>query len=178
MRDKRLEPSGLDTIHVGDCVELMRSLPDGCASLVIADPPYNLGKSFGTWQESRDVSQWLPWCKTWLAENVRLLGDGGNIFVYGIHHYLCFIQVALYELGMTYRRQIIWNYENGFAGYSKTLAAHYEPILWFSKGETFTYHEIREPYKSIERLKHKVIKNGKVWTPNPLGRMAGMFGRF
>jgi site-specific DNA-methyltransferase (adenine-specific)/adenine-specific DNA-methyltransferase len=26
---------------------------------------------------------------------------------------------------------------------------------------------------SQERLKHKIIKNGKVWTPNPDGRMAG-----
>jgi site-specific DNA-methyltransferase (adenine-specific) len=64
-------------------------------------------------------------------------------------------------LGLTYRRQIIWNYENGFSGYTKSLSAHYEPLLWFSKGNSYTYHPIREPYKSAERLKHKVIKNGK-----------------
>jgi site-specific DNA-methyltransferase (adenine-specific) len=151
----------------------MRGLPDGCSSLIIADPPYNLGKTFGGWQEWRDVSQWLPWCKTWLAECQRLLADGGSIFVYGIHHYLCYLQVALYDLGLTYRRQIIWHYQNGFAGYTKSLAAHYEPILWFSKGEAFTYHPIREPYKSTQRLKHRVIKNGKVWKPNPQGRLAG-----
>lgn len=170
---RRPDPPAVGAIHVGDCVQLLQALPDGCASLVIADPPYNLGKSFGTWQESRDVSQWLPWCKTWLGECVRVLKDGGNIFVYGIHHYLCYIQVVLYDLGMDYRRQIIWKYENGFAGYTKTLAAHYEPLLWFSKGDGFTYHAIREPYKSTERLKHPITKNGRVWKPNPLGRLAG-----
>jgi site-specific DNA-methyltransferase (adenine-specific)/adenine-specific DNA-methyltransferase len=45
--------------------------------------------------------------------------------------------------------------------------------LWFSKGKEFTYHPIREPYKSTDRLKHKITKNGKVWQPNPEGRMAG-----
>jgi DNA modification methylase len=79
----------------------------------------------------------------------------------------------MYEQGFSYRRQIIWRYENGFAGYTKTLAAHYEPVLWFSNGERYTYHEIREPYKSAERLKHPITKNGKVWTPNPAGRLAG-----
>lgn len=170
---RTIDASVLDTIHVGDCVELMRQLPDGCASLVIADPPYNLGKSFGNWKEWRDVDQWLPWCKTWLAESNRVLADAGSIFVYGIHHYLCFLQCAMYELGLDYRRQIIWYYQNGFAGYTKTLSAHYEPLLWFSKGSDFTYHEIREPYKSTERLKHPITKRGKVWMPNPAGRLAG-----
>lgn len=166
-------PATTNAIHVGDCVALMQSLPDDCSTLVIADPPYNLGKDFGGWQEWRDVDKWLPWCKVWLGESLRILSPGGNIFVYGIHHYLCYLQVAMYELGLTYRRQIIWHYENGFAGYTKTLAAHYEPILWFSKGDGFICHPIREPYKSTERLKHPITKNGKVWTPNPEGKLAG-----
>ncbi|MFC2090798.1 DNA-methyltransferase, partial [Bacteroidota bacterium] len=50
---------------------------------------------------------------------------------------------------------------------------HYEPILWFSKTDKYTYHQIREPYKSQERLKSKIVKNGKVWTPNPDGKHSG-----
>ena len=162
-----------NSIYLGDCVELMRGLPDGITQLIIADPPYNLGKDFGGWKEWRNVDEWLPWCRLWLTQCCRLLTDGGNIFVYGIHHYLCYLQIELYNLDLSYRRQVIWYYENGFAGYTKTLAAHYEPLLWFSKGDNYTYHPIREPYKSTERLKHKVTKNGKVWTPNPEGRLAG-----
>ncbi len=67
----------LNRIYVGDCIELMRKLPDGCASLIIADPPYNLGKSFGNWREWRDVDQWLPWCKSWLSECKRILKMAG-----------------------------------------------------------------------------------------------------
>jgi site-specific DNA-methyltransferase (adenine-specific)/adenine-specific DNA-methyltransferase len=161
-------------IHTEDCVLGLQSLPDGCADLVVADPPYNLDKDFGVWNEASKRSEWLPWCKEWLDEVKRILRPGGNVFVYGIHHHLCWLQCYMYEIGLTYRRQIIWHYENGFAGYSKrTLAAHYEPVLWFSKGQGYTYHPIREPYKSTERLKHKIRKNGKVWEPNPEGRLAG-----
>jgi len=162
-----------DSIQQGDCVEEMRKLPDGCAQLVVADPPYNLNKDFGEWKEIQKREEWLPWCKIWLQEAERILAPGGNIFVYGIHHHLCWIQCIMYDIGLTYRRQIIWYYENGFAGYNRNLSAHYEPILWFSKGNGYTYHIIREPYKSTERLKHKIIKNGKTWTPHPEGRMGG-----
>lgn len=163
----------LDSVIQGDCIEGMRRLPADCADLVIADPPYNLDKDFGAWKETERKAQWLPWCKDWLAECHRIMRPGASIFVYGIHHHLCWLQCHMYEMGLTYRRQIIWHYENGFAGYTKSLAAHYEPILWFSKGDSFTYHPIREPYKSTERLKHKITKNGKSWTPHPEGRMAG-----
>ena len=156
----------------------MAALPDACAHLVIADPPYNLGKRFGDAQPWANVAEWLPWCSEWLAESVRVLRADGNLFVFGIHHYLCFLQCRLYEMKLHYRRQIIWYYENGWAGYTRSLAAHYEPILWFSKGRQFTYHPIREPYKSTARLKYKVIKNGKVWTPHPAGRLAGDVWKF
>ena len=169
----------VDVIYNQDCIEGMRRLPDDFVHLVVADPPYNLEKDFGNWRETEKKDEWLPWCKEWISEAERILVPGGNIFVYGIHHHLCWLQCYMYEIGLAYRRLIIWYYENGFAGYNKrSLAAHYEPILWFSKGNGYTYHPIREPYKSKERLKHKIIKNGKQWKPHPEGRLAGDVWRF
>ena len=163
----------LNRVYVGDCLDLLRHLPDGYAQLVIADPPYNLGPRLGAGKQWQHDDDWLPWCREWLSECQRVLSDDGNLFVYGIHHYLCFLQVHLYELGMLYRRQIIWHYENGFSTYRRNLATHYEPLLWFSKTDEYYFDEIREPYKSAQRLQYKVIKNGKTWTPHPDGRIAG-----
>lgn len=161
-------------ILVGDCVSEMKTLESNAYNLIVADPPYNLDKDFGQWKESERRSEWHEWTRSWLAEAASLLSEQGNIFVYGIHRHICWVQCMMYELGLRYRRQLIWHYENGFAGYGKrTLNACYEPILWFSKTEKYIFHPIREPYKSQERLKHKITKNGKVWSPNPEGRMAG-----
>ena len=168
----------MNTVVQGDALERLRELPDGCASLVIADPPYNIGPSFGIDKEWNRSTEWLPWCESWLKECLRVLSNNGQIFVYGIHHYQCYVQCLLYDLGMHYRRQIIWHYENGWSRSRKTLSTHYEPLLWFSKSEQYTYHPVREPYKSQERLKHRIIKNGKTWTPNPDGRMAGDVWKF
>jgi DNA modification methylase len=151
----------------------MKSLKKETVDLIIADPPYNLNKNFGNKSDQwDDVNSWLNWSKKWINESIRILKPTGSIFIYGIHHYLCYIHCYLYQKNLKYQRQIIWHYENGFSGY-KTLNAFYEPILWFTKSDNFTYHEIREPYKSQERIKNKITKNGKVWTPNPEGRLAG-----
>lgn len=161
-------------IVLGDCVEGMRTLDAGRYRLIVADPPYNLGKDFGLWREKEKSGGWRDWMRSWLGEALRVLADDGNIFVYGIHHHQCWVQCIMYELGFRYRRQIIWHYENGFAGYGpRSLNACYEPLLWFSKTERYVFHAIREPYKSQERLRHPIFKNGKEWKPNPEGRMAG-----
>lgn len=165
-------------IVVGDCIQELKKLPDSSTNLIIADPPYNLDKDFGQWKEADHRHEWLDWSKQWLAECKRILTPEGNIFVYGIHHHICWIQCHLYEIGLEYRRQIIWNYENGFAGYTRNLAAHYEPLLWFSTGSKYIFHPIREPYKSHARLKYKIKKNGKIWQPNPEGRLAGDVWKF
>lgn len=160
-------------IILGDCVAGMQALESNSINLIVADPPYNLDKDFGAWKESERRDSWREWMNVWLTEAKRLLSKRGNIFVYGIHRHQCWVQCMMYDLGLEYRRQIIWYYENGFAGYQRSLNAFYEPLLWFSKTGDYIYHPVREPYKSQERLKHKITKNGKVWKPHPDGRMAG-----
>jgi DNA modification methylase len=169
-----------DTVHLGDALEFLRTLPDASADLIIADPPYSLEKDRefgeGAFHETRE--EWLAWCHLWLCESRRVLKPTGNLFVYAIHNYACFLTTYLYELGLLYRRQIIWHYENGWSKYRNAPACHYEPILWFAHRADSTFHVIREPYKSTERLRHAITKKGKVWTPHPDGRQAGDVWRF
>jgi DNA modification methylase len=148
--------------------------------LIIADPPYSLAKDreFGEGAFFDTRSAWLDWCKNWLGEAKRILKPTGNIFVYAIHHNACFLQCYMYEVGLVYRRQIIWNYENGWSKYRNGPACHYEPILWFAHRHDSTFHIVREPYKSEERLRHTITKNGKRWLPHPAGRQAGDVWRF
>lgn len=47
----------LDTITCGDCMEWLKTLPDGCADLVLTDPPYNIGKA--AWDKVDGYVGWL-----------------------------------------------------------------------------------------------------------------------
>ncbi len=37
----RLGPFSIDTVVVGDCLDIMKQMPDGCVDLVVTSPPYN-----------------------------------------------------------------------------------------------------------------------------------------
>jgi site-specific DNA-methyltransferase (adenine-specific) len=168
----------MNKIYLEDCISFLKQMKPESIDLIIADPPYNLNKNFGNHSDQwESVNSWLEWSKKWINGCIDVLKPTGSIFIYGIHHYICYVQCYLYEKGLKYRRQIIWYYENGFSGY-KTLNAFYEPILWFTKTNNFTFHEIREPYKSQKRLQNKITKNGKEWKPNPYGRLAGDIWNF
>lgn len=162
-------------IYKGDALKLIKRITDNSVDLIVADPPYGIEMDFGSkekWGLDKH-DQWYAWMQEWLKEAYRVLKPGGSIFVYGIHHNIGYIQCYLYELGLNYGRQFIWHYKNNWSGYTKFPAGHYEPLLWFYKGKEYTYHPIREPYESAERLKYKITKNGKEWRPNPNGKLAG-----
>ncbi len=149
--------------------------------LILTDPPYNVGKDFGNNSDKLPLPVFLELTKTRIRKLKRLLTPNGSIIWFGIHDYIGFIQVIMYEMGLSYRRMNIWRYENGFSRSKKEPATHYEPFLWFSndpKKWTYNVDEVRVPYKSTERLKNVITykdKNGnkKIWQPSPKGAMRG-----
>lgn len=163
----------MNEIKNDDALVFLRSIETGSVDLIIADPPYGIKKDFGRADSWKDIEDWAIWCEKWLTECSRVLKDTGSILLYGIHNYICYNQISLYKLNMKYRRQFIWHYENGFCGNKKLPRATYEPLLWFTKTDDLYFQEIREPYKSTERLRYKIKKRGKIWTPHPEGRIAG-----
>jgi DNA modification methylase len=160
-------------IYLMDVMDFLKGQPDESADLIVADPPYGIEKNFGIKAKWSTIEEWASWCDNWLTECRRILKPEGSIMVYGIHNFACYNHVSMFKLGLEYRRQFIWHYENGFCGNRSLPRATYESLLWFTKGESFFFEEIREPYKSSERLKYDIKKNGKVWMPNPKGRIAG-----
>jgi len=149
--------------------------------LILTDPPYNLNKDFGNGSDCLPLPEFLETTQSRIEACQHLLKPNGSIVWFGIHNYIGFIQVIMYNLGLHYRRMNIWRYENGFSRTKTTPAAQYEPFLWYSKSaKNWTYNadDVRVPYKSTERLKSPVYykgKNGerKEWTPNPNGALRG-----
>lgn len=149
--------------------------------LILTDPPYNLNKDFYNDSDSLPLEEFLVRTKRRLELCRDLLTPEGSLVWFGIHHYIGYLQVMLYEAGMYYRRMGIWHYTNGFSRSKRAPATQYEPFLWFSRSKTrWTYNadDIRVPYQSTERLKTPVYYRGKdgerkVWRPDPRGALRG-----
>lgn len=149
--------------------------------LVLTDPPYNINKDFGNDSDSLSLKDFLSVTKDRIHKLHKLLTPNGSIIWFGIHDYIGFIQVIMYEEGLSYRRLNIWHYKNGFSRSKIEPATHYEPFLWFSNSSkkwTYNYDEVRIPYKSTERLKSPVSYydskgEKKIWKPSSKGSLRG-----
>lgn len=61
----------------GDCLDVLRGLPDGCVDAVVADPPYN--QRIAEWD---DIPDYADWCRRWVAEASRVLSPSGAFWCF------------------------------------------------------------------------------------------------
>jgi site-specific DNA-methyltransferase (adenine-specific) len=69
-------------IHLQDCLESMdRYLEPGSVSLVVTSPPYNLGISYGTYDDGIPREDYLQWIEAWAQRIKRVLHQDGSLFL-------------------------------------------------------------------------------------------------
>ena len=98
---------GRHTLHCGDCLEVMRALPDCSVDSIVTDPPYGLGFMGKTWDVSVPGLEWAEEC-------LRVLKPGGHLVAFGgtrtVHRLTC----ALEDAGLEIRDCGVWIYWQGF----------------------------------------------------------------
>jgi DNA modification methylase len=123
----------LDQVYAGDCLSFLHRVevlhPNGLFDLAFADPPYNLEKQYGQWDDAMAAQHYLDWCNAWLAGMAATLKPGGSLFVlnmpkWAIHH------AAFLGRQLDFRHWIAWDALSDPRG--KLMPAHYA-LLWFTK---------------------------------------------
>jgi len=93
----------------GDCLELLKSLPDASVDSIVTDPPYELGFMGKSWDNSGIAYNVEVW-----KECLRVLKPGGHLLAFGgsrtYHRLACAVEDAGFEV----RDQIMWIYGSGF----------------------------------------------------------------
>ena len=65
----------------GDCVEVMKLLPDGCIDLLVTSPPYNVNVSYDVYDDGRSMDEYWEFTRQWLKESLRILKDDGRVAI-------------------------------------------------------------------------------------------------
>jgi len=69
----------INKIICGDCLEIMKEMPDKSVNLVITSPPYNCGIDYDVYKDNLEYFDYLEFTKNWLLEVFRVLKDTGRI---------------------------------------------------------------------------------------------------
>lgn len=67
-------------LYQGDCLEIMKDIPDKSINLVLIDPPYNIGKD--TWDEWDTVEDYIEFMGKVFLETQRVLKDNGSFYFF------------------------------------------------------------------------------------------------
>ena len=153
----------LDTIHQGDCREVLSRLPEKCVDLIFADPPYNLqlrntllrpnltqvDAVDDEWDQFADFTSYDQFTREWLTACRRVLKDTGTLWVIGSYHNIYRVGSILQDLGFWFLNDVVWIKTNpmpNFRGVRFTNA--HETLLWCKKSKeqkryTFNYHAMK-----------------------------------
>ena len=151
-------------IILGECIEIMDSLPSNSIDMVFADPPYNLqlekelfrpnnsrveGVS-ESWDQFDSFSSYDKFTKSWLSSVRNILKDDGCLWVIGSYHNIFRIGAILQELGFWILNDVVWRKNNpmpNFRGRRYTNA--HETLIWCSKHKNSKYTFNYEAMKSL-----------------------------
>ncbi len=171
----RFDPTADVILHEGDCLDLLPQIPDRFVKLVVTSPPYNLGKPY---ENRLDMDVYLEQQRRVIEQCVRVLDDHGSI-CWQVGNYvedgeIVPLDIVLYpifaSLGLHLRNRIVWHFGHGLHA-SKRFSGRYEVILWFTKGNEYTFNldAVRIPQKYPNKKYFKGPKRGEL-SSNPLGK--------
>ena len=142
----KAEKTKINIIIEKDCIDGMKELKDESVNIIIADPPYNIGKDFGNNSDKQKMNDYLEWCDKWIEQGFRILKPKGTMFIYGFSEILSFIRV---RIDLSYNvRWLVWHYTNKNTPTAKFWCRSHESILCCSKDKhpIFNRDDVREPY--------------------------------
>jgi len=133
-----------DVIH-GDTIQILPTLDADSAQIIIADPPYNIGKDFGNDSDKQPMDEYLLWCEKWINECLRILKPNGTMFIYGFSEILALILSKVpYDIN---RRWIVWHYTNkNVPSLNFWQRSHESIIVLWKSDKVFHRDDIREAY--------------------------------
>jgi len=128
-----------------DVLNVLRTLNDESAQIVIADPPYNIGKDFGNKSDKQPMDEYLRWCDEWIEGCLRVLRKDGTMFIYGFSEILALILSRVPQ--DVNRRWLVWHYTNKTVPKLNFWQRSHESIIVLWKSDkVFHRDDIREPY--------------------------------
>ena len=94
-------------LHHGDCLEVLRSMPDCSVDSIVTDPPYGLSFMGKKWDYD------VPSVEVW-AECLRVLKHGGHLLAFAGTRTQHRMAVRIEDAGFEIRDMIAWVYGSGF----------------------------------------------------------------
>ena len=170
------------TLFKGDCIQLLKEIPDESVNLVITSPPYCMKKAY---EDSKADIETFKKLHTNIFDDIyRVLKPGGSIcWQIGYHvsnSSIIPLDYLIYDIftskskslkfPLILRNRIIWTFGHGLNS-TQRFSGRHEMILWFTKGNEYNFNLdcVRVPQKYPGKKHYKGKHKGEL-SGNPYGK--------
>ena len=161
-KQTQLQKLPVNQILLGDCIEILDSLPAESVDVIFADPPYNLQLSGDLhrpnnsrvdgveeqWDRFDSFAAYDRFTQAWLTAARRVLKPNGTLWVIGSYHNIYRVGATLQDLSYWILNDIVWVKTNPMPNFrGKRFTNAHETLLWCAKSKearyTFNYEAMK-----------------------------------
>ena len=161
-KQTQLQQFPVNQILLGDCIEILDSLPAESVDVIFADPPYNLQLSGDLhrpnnsrvdgveeqWDRFDSFAAYDRFTQAWLTAARRVLKPNGTLWVIGSYHNIYRVGATLQDLSYWILNDIVWVKTNPMPNFrGKRFTNAHETLLWCAKSKearyTFNYEAMK-----------------------------------
>lgn len=149
-----------------DALEGIKQIKDHSIDLIIADPPYGLGKDYGNDSDKKPKKEFLKWTEKWLDLIIPKLKSTGSLYIFATWKYSPEIFVFLKDR-LIMLNEIIWDRRvPSMGGSTRKYSSVHDTIGFFAKSDDYYFNldSIRIPYDAVtKKARSRSIFVGKKW---------------
>ncbi|KVE32403.1 DNA-methyltransferase [Burkholderia sp. TSV86] len=162
---ERVLPAGIELYNCDFLTDAAR-LPDASIDLIVADPPYGLGKDYGNDSDKRSADAHLAWTREWLGLAIPKLKPSGSLYVFCTWQYAPEI-FSFLKTKLTMVNEIIWDRRvPSMGGTTRRFTSVHDNIGFFavSKSYYFDLDPVRIPYDAeTKKARSRKLFEGSKW---------------
>lgn len=156
----------INTVFNEDAIEGFRRIPNASIDLIIADPPYSLGKDYGNASDKMNAADYLQWMETWIDAALPKLKPNGSLYIFLTWRYSPEIFVMLKQR-MQMVNEIIWDRRvPSMGGSTRSFTSVHDTIGFFAKRKDYYFDldAVRIPYDAeTKKARSRSIFVGAKW---------------
>lgn len=156
----------LNHVECTDALQGMQRIPDASIDLIIADPPYGLGKDYGNDSDKLDTEAYLQWMQQWIDVALPKLKANGSLYIFLTWRYSPEVFVMLKQR-MTMVNEIIWDRRvPSMGGSTRKFSSVHDTVGFFVKARDYYFDldAVRIPYdEQTKKARSRSIFVGAKW---------------
>ena len=155
----------IDTVYLGDVMDLLAQLPDKSVDMVYGDPDYNVGIKYEGKSYKRKFDEYIDWYIKLAKESLRVLKDDGNLFFINYPKQNAYLRVRYLDEACYDVQDYVWIYNTNIGHSPRRFTTAHRSVLHARKTRhnRFYKDQVAVPYQNPndKRIKQRIAQGSK-----------------